>query len=141
MRVYFVASVIIAALLSPTGGSSLLIEYVKKGRITGITSQTVIAEVLDDEVRKKIKRSKEEIEQFITQSKLMVREHITAEETAPYKNKIDIEDSHLNAGATSTKCSFLVSLDKKHILNENIRKIFLSLRIVSPKELLEEIVG
>ena len=47
MRVFFDASVIIAALLSPTGGSALLFQFIKIGFIVGVTSQTVIAEVFE----------------------------------------------------------------------------------------------
>ncbi len=141
MRVYFDASVIIAALLSKTGGSSLLVKYIKQCRITGVTSQTVVDEVLEEEVMKRIKKSKKKIEHFIAQSKLAVRESITAEEITPYKDQVDVKDAHLIAGANLTKCSHLVTLDKKHLLREDIQKRFLPLRIVSPKELLEEILS
>lgn len=140
-RVYVDASIIIAAFLSPTGGSSLLFQYIKQDRIIGITSQTVIEEVLEEDKPKKIKRSKEDIEMFITQSGLLVRESITIEEIAPYKDLVYVEDAHLIAGAKLTKCSHLVTLDKKHLLKEDIRQRFLPLKIVSPKQLLEEIVS
>ncbi len=140
MKVYFDASIIIASLLSPTGGSSLLFQYIKLGKIIGITSQTTIDETLEEDKPKRIKRSKEEIEQFISHSGLLVRESITLEEITPYQTLVDLEDAHLIAGAKLTKCTHLVTLDKKHLLREDIQKRFLPLRIVSPKELLEEIV-
>ena len=140
LRVYFDASIIIAALLSPTGGSSLLFQYVKAGKIIGVTSQTVIEETLKEDKPKKIKRSKREIEEFIAQSNLIVRESITIEEIAPYKDLVEIKDAHLIAGANLTKCSYLVTLDKKHLLKGDIKQRFLPLKIVSPKELLEDIL-
>ena len=140
-RVFFDASIIIAALLSKTGGSSLLFQYIKRGRIIGITSQTAIDETLEEDKPKRIKKSKEEIEQFIAHSGLVVRESITLEEIAPYKDLVEVEDAHLIAGAKLTRCTHLVTLDKKHLLREDIQKRFLPLLIVSPKELLEEIVG
>lgn len=135
MRIFFDASVLIASLLSSTGGSSKLLEYVKAGRFVGITSQTALEEVLDK--TEKIKKSKEEIEDFVIKSRLIVRENITFKEIAPYKGLVDIRDAHLIAGAVLTKCTHLVSLDKKHVLKEDIKKKFLPLQIVSPKELLE----
>lgn len=140
MKVFFDASVIIAAMLSPTGGSSLLFEYIKINRIIGITSLTVIDEIFKEDKYKKLKKSKEEMEQFIASSGLLIREKVTTSEIAPYQDQIDIEDAHLIAGANLTKCGYLVSLDKKHLINEEIQKRFLPLKIVSPKELLEEIV-
>lgn len=134
MRVYFDASVIIAALLSPTGGSALLLEYVKKGKISGITSQTAIAEILDK--TDKLNKSRRQINYFIAESGLIIRKSITQKEIEPYRNKVDIEDAHLIAGANLTKSTHLVTLDKKHLLREDVQNKFLPLRIVSPKELL-----
>lgn len=141
MRVFFDASVIIAAFLSPTGGSSLLFQYIKKGIITGITTQTVIDEILEEDKPKRLKKSLKEIEDFVARSPLIVRERVTDKEIRPYKGKIDIEDSHLIAGAKLTKCSYLVSLDKKHVVRSDVQKIFLPLQIVFPKALLKEILN
>lgn len=140
MRVFFDASVIIAALLSPAGGSAQLFRFIKLGKIVGITSQTVIEEVLEEDKPKKIKRSKEEMEQFIAASALMVRKTITIEEIAPLENLVDLEDAHLIAGANLTKCSHLVTLDKKHLLRPDIQRTFSPLAIVSPGELLQKLI-
>jgi len=140
MRVFFDASVIIAALLSPTGGSALLFRFIKTGDIVGITSQTAIDEVVAEDKFEKINKTKEEIEQFIAKSGLRVREVITPSEIEPYRGLIDAEDAHLVAGANLTRCSHLVSLDKKHVLREDVRKRFLPLKIVNPKELLQELL-
>ena len=138
MRVYFDASVIIAAFLSPKGGSALLFKYIKAGKISGITSQTAIEEILDK--TEKLKKPKEEIEHFIAASGLVVRKSINMEEILPYQDLVDLEDTHLIAGAHLTKCTHLVTLDQKHLLRSDIQEKFLPLRILSPKELLEEII-
>ena len=140
MRVFFDASVIIAALLSPNGGSSQLLKYIKLGKIASITSQTVIEEILEEDKFRKIKKSKEEIERFIAKSKLIVRKSITTGEIEPYQGLVDIEDAHLIAGANLTRCRYLVTLDKKHLLRPDVQKRFLPLKIVSPGQLLEEII-
>jgi len=140
MKVFFDASVIIAALLSPTGGSSLLLQHIKSKVFIGITSQTVLEEILEEDKPKRLKRSYEEIGEFIAHSGLIVRESITTKEIAPYKDDVDEEDAHLFAGALLTKCSHLVSLDKKHVVRPDIQKRFLPLRIVAPKKLLEQIL-
>ena len=140
MRVFFDASVIIAALLSPNGGSSQLLKYIKLGKIVGITSQTVIEEILEEDKSPRLKKTKAEIEKFIAQSTLVVRKPISAPEIEPYQDLVDIEDAHLVAGANLTHCQYLVTLDKKHLLRPDIQKRFLPLKIISPKELLEEII-
>jgi len=53
---------------------------------------------------------------------------------------IDAEDAHLVAGANLTNCSHLVSLNKKHVLREDVKKRFSPLKIVSPKEVLQELL-
>lgn len=140
MRAFFDASVIISGLLSENGGSALILQFVKAKKIIGITSQTVINEIIEEDKSRKFKRSKKEIEEFIARSGLVVRKQITSYEITLYQGQVDIEDAHLIAGAKLTKCSYLVSLDKKHVLHPDIRQKFLSLKIVSPKELIEEIL-
>jgi predicted nucleic acid-binding protein len=140
MRVFFDASVIIAALLSPTGGSALLFKFIKAGLIVGLTSQTVLAEVFGEDKPGKIDKQRGDIEQFVAESGLLVREAITEKDIEPYDKLIEAKDAHLIAGAHLTKCMYLVSLDKKHVLKDEIRKQFLPLKIVSPKELIEELV-
>lgn len=141
MQVFFDASVIIAALLSESGGSSALIKYIKLGKIVGITSQTVVEEILEEEKFAKFKKSKTQIEQFIVKSGLIVRRAVTTGDIEPYQNLIDIKDAHLIAGAELTRCKYLVTLDKKHVLHPDVKERFLPLIIVSPGHLLEKIVS
>ena len=141
MKVYFDASVIIAALLSSTGGSSLLLEYVKVARIIGISSQTAIDEITTEDKLQKFGKTRQDIEKFIEESRLLIHEHITQAEIEEYIGLVDVEDAHLIAGANLTRCGYLVSLDKKHLIKADIQEKFLPLKIVSPKELLEEIIG
>lgn len=136
MNVFFDASVIIAALLSPFGGSAKLLELIRLGEIHGVTSQTVIEEVEDH--ARKINTSKEQIAQYIKQSNLLVRNKVTAAEIASYENYIDRDDAHLIAGSISTNCGYLVTLDKKHLLREEVKQHFKPLNILSPKEVLTE---
>lgn len=141
MRVYFDASVLIAALLSATGGSARLLEYVKLKAITGVASLTVIDEIKEEDKSIKLGKSAAEIDKFIARSRLLVRESITEEEIAPFKKMVDREDAHLIAGAKSARCKYLVTLDKKHLLQSDVKQKFLLLSTVSPKELLEIIVS
>lgn len=140
MKIYFDASVIIAALLSSTGGSSQLFKYIKTGLITGITSLTAIDEIMEKEKFDKFHKTRKEIEQFILSLGLIIQEHINSDEIRPFQNQVDKEDAHLIVGAIQTKCQYLVTLDRKHLLRKDIKDKFLPLKIVSPKELLEEII-
>ena len=73
--------------------------------------------------------------------KQIAKKPTTIDKMEPYQGLVDVEDAHLIAGANLTKCGYLVTLDKKHLLRPDIQKKFLSLKIVSPGELLEELVS
>lgn len=137
-KIYLDASVIIAALLSENGGSAKVIKLSKLGYFVTITSQTVIEEI--EKHTLKIKKDKGEIQKFIINSKILVREKILLSEIKKVK-EVDIDDAHLIVGAKLTECDFLITLDKKHLLKPNIKKYFKSLKIVTPGKLLESFCG
>lgn len=133
-KIYLDASVIIAGILSPNGGSAKIIELSSLGIFICLTSQTVIEEI--EEHTLKINKGKQEIQKYIVSSNILVREKILLSEIEKIK-KIDTDDAHLIVGAKLTKCDFLVTLDKKHLLKPDIKKYFKPLKIVTPGELLE----
>lgn len=137
-KIFFDASVIIAAILSPTGGSARLIEFSKNKTIIAITSQTVIDEVVDHS--EKIHKAPDEIASYIQASGMLVRERVTQAEIEKVSETIDPTDAHLVVGARGSACRYLVTLDKKHLLRSDVRKNVLPLRIVNPKELLKLLV-
>lgn len=138
VKVYLDASVIIAALLSPTGGSAKLLEFIKLGSIVGISSQNVIDEIEEHSV--KIRKSHKEIRKFIQDSFIIVREKIREAELEPLIDLIEEEDVHVAIGARLTKCDYLITLDKKHLLKEEVKKILKPVKVVTPKELLAKLV-
>lgn len=137
IKVFFDASVIIAALLSPEGGSAKLSKFSQNKKVAGITSQTVIAEIKKHQT--KIKKTAKEIDEFVLSNKFIVREKIKKSEIKEYQGKVDQNDVHLLAGANLTRCQYLVTLDKKHLLKKEIVSRFRSLSILSPKDLLEQL--
>lgn len=137
-KIFFDASVIIAAILSPTGGSAKLLGFAKNNKIIPITSQTVIDEVTDH--TEKIHKTPEEIVSYIKASGMLVRERVTQTEIEKLSGVVDSTDAHLVVGARGATCHYLVTLDKKHLLRSDIRKNVAPLRIVNPKELLKKLV-
>lgn len=134
-KVFLDASVIIAAILSSGGGSAKILSLASKGKILAIISQTVVLEVMEH--KEKIGKTEVEINDFIMQNKIVVREEISYEEAEKYFKSVEKDDAHLIAGAKLTKCDYLISLDKKHVLSLNDK--FSPLKIASPKEFLSTI--
>lgn len=137
-KVFFDASVIIAAILSPTGGSAKLLTFTKNRTIIAITSQTVIDEVIDH--TEKIHKTPEQILLYMKESGVLVRERVTQAEIKKVSAVIDSTDAHLLVGALGSRCHYLVTLDKKHLLRSDVQKMVKPLRIVNPKELLGKLV-
>lgn len=135
IKIFLDASVIIAAMLSPTGGSAKVIKLGRLNSWAQIVSQTVIDEVKDHS--EKIGKSSEEINQFIKDNHILVRKRITTSETESLTGLIDKTDMHLIAGANLTDCDYLITLDKKHLLKETIKDTFKPLKIVNPEEFLQ----
>lgn len=138
IKVYLDASIIIAAFISKTGGSAKVLDLIRENKIMGITSQTVVDEI--EEHLDKFKKTKSELVALLRKSKILIRERIKISEIEPYISDIDQDDAHLIAGANLTECDFLISLDKKHLLREDIRNKVKPLKILSPGEFLSYLI-
>lgn len=133
LKVFFDASVILAGLKSPGGGSKKLLNWVRKGKIKGSISELVFYEVLKHS--KKIglseKRCRKEVINTFGKNVYPAPDKITAKYR---KIIIDEGDIHLLESSKILKVDYLVSLDKKHILS--LKNSVKDSKIVSPGELI-----
>lgn len=133
-RVLFNASVILAGLKSPKGGSAKLLSFCKKGTLVGKISEIILEEILRNAPR--IGFDEETIIQKI--SKIFPR--ITSPPGKALVDKyktisLDLGDAHVLASAKEENADFLVTLDKKHLLV--LKNKIKEFEIVSPGELIE----
>lgn len=138
VSVFFDTSVLFSALYSSTGGSFALIELVKKGSIRGVTSQNVVEE-LENNISKFENLSEKDIDSLIIHNTIIVCDSISFDELQPWMGIIEEKDIHVVVGAFSTQCTYLVTLDKKHLHNTKTRALCPKIKIVSPKELLMQL--
>lgn len=136
IKIFFDASVLFSAIYSPTGGSAQVCELIKSGDIKGYISKTVIDE-LQSNIKKLSRKTAVLPENFIIENKFIVRSEISEREIKPYNKMVDTKDAHVLAGAVLCRCDYLLTLDKKHINNENTKEKFTESIITSPKEFLE----
>lgn len=134
--VFFNASVILAGLYSPSGGSAKLLKLIKQKLINGVISEIVFDETVKH--ASKIRLKKEEVKKLV----LTIFSNICPapkEKTVNRYKKvvIDYGDTHLLASAKEIKADYLVSLDKKHILV--LQKKIKEIKIVSPKQLIKKL--
>ncbi|OGK08687.1 putative toxin-antitoxin system toxin component, PIN family [Candidatus Roizmanbacteria bacterium RIFCSPHIGHO2_01_FULL_35_10] len=130
--VFFNASVIIAGLRSPKGGSAKLLDCAKQKRITAIISNIIVNEVLKHQV--KTSRNQSQIIDFLEK-----RFYIISEPSPKLINRfssivIDKGDIHVIASTLESTAHFLVTLDKKHLLS--IKNKVKDFQIVTPGELI-----
>ena len=132
--VFFNASVILAGLSSPQGGSAKLLNFVRENRIKGFISDIILDEV--ERRAEKIGKTKE----YAQRETLKIFKLILPPpgiKTVEIYSKIvnDPGDSHILASTYEAKTNYLVSLDKKHILS--LKNKIKEFNICSPKELIE----
>ena len=140
IKIFFDASVLFSALYSQTGASYALAYFVREKKIVGITTQTVVEEVVRNSA--KLKNTEQEaIYVFIATYNLVVREYITKKELQPFLGSIAQKDAHILAGAINTRCDYIVTLDKKHINTDSAKEAAHPVQIVSPQKMLEIVVS
>lgn len=132
--VLFNASVVLAGLKSPSGGSAKLLKWSKKGVIKGTISEVIFDEILrnipkigleKETVSKKVPTIFSYISKAPPKYLVEVYQKIT----------VDPGDAHILASSYKSQVNFMVTLDKKHllVLKGKVKKV----KIVSPAKLIE----
>lgn len=139
MNIFVDASVIIAASLSKSGGSALVLRLARVGKLQLMTSESVIEEVMRNV--SKIHLSWEKIAELIVASKMHIVEapnKILTEKLAKIASR---KDAHVLAAAVEAKAKIVITLDKKHLLQERVKKSLKNiLAVMTPGELLKKLV-
>jgi predicted nucleic acid-binding protein len=132
--VFFNASVILAALKNPQGGSGKLFFFIREKKIKGIITEIILKEVI--RTCGKINKSEEEIRVLLQGIFPYIKPPPKKTSVEKYQSiVIDYGDAHVLASGIENKCRYLATLDKKHllVLEGKIKMI----QILSPKQLIE----
>lgn len=135
MKVFVDASVILAALGSKTGGSSLVLELGRRRGLDLVTSQGVI-----EEVRRncpKIGVSWTTAEPIITRNRISVIGVPSVREVEKYGKTVGEKDAHVIASAVSSNSKIVITLDRKHLLHKDVKQKLKSIKLLTPGELLQ----
>ena len=139
-RVFFDASVFLASLHSPSGGSSEVFRYAVVGAMEALVSEDVI-----EEVARNIQGVKNELVAAWLKNIATIpftSVSVTKEEVEWAADFTDEKDAHIVAAAEKAGVDFLVTLDKRHLLDKKEAiEPNISFRIVRPEDLLEVIRG
>lgn len=132
IKLFFDASVLIAAAHSPTGGSGYLLEACRRGRFKAVVTRLVLIEA---ERNIKTKLGEEDLLRFyqlLGPVDFIVEPPVSAREIADYSHLIEQKDAHVLAAAVKSGAQFLLTLDTKHFMTERLSKADLGLIIVTP---------
>lgn len=138
VKLFFDASVLIAAAHSPTGGSGYLLEACRRGRFKSVVTRLVLIEA---ERNIKAKLGEEDLLRFyqlLGTVDFTVEPPLSAREIADYSHLIEQKDAHVLAAAVKSGAQFLVTLDTKHFMTERLSKADLGLIIVTPGHFIRE---
>lgn len=131
--VLFNASVILAGIKSPTGGSGKLLSWSKDRKINGLISEIILDESMRNGPRIGVEPML--VARKIKNFGIGIRVAPDSSVVDKFKNiVIDLGDAHVLASAQEEKADFLVTLDKKHLLI--LQKAVKKFKIVSPGELI-----
>lgn len=127
------ASVILAGIKSPSGGSGKLLIWSKQKKIDGLASEIIFDEALRNGLRIGVEPGR--IAQIIQKMGITICPAPQLSAVDNFKNVIiDFGDAHVLASAKENRVDFLVTLDKKHLLI--LQKDIKQFQIVSPGELI-----
>lgn len=139
-RVFLDASVWVAAAGSPTGGSALVLEVCQGHRFAAVCSQRVL---LEAQVNIRSKQPAEALVRFY-QSLAAVSPVLSSppavDEEARYTAWVAPTDAHVIAAAVQSEAHFLLSLDRKHLVNDQVRQAGLPFQVLTPGEFIQQIL-
>ncbi len=138
-RAFIDANVWFSAARSKTGGSFLIFQIAQAGLISICASQYV----LDEAERNLLLKSPNHLPAYYkilrnSVANIIKREAETVD-SAGLKNIISLSDIPVILGALECGADYLISLDKKHLANDQIRKISWPFKIMTPGEFLQSL--
>ena len=139
IKVLVQSSVLFSAALSPAGGSRQILNLAQQKRIYTFNSQDIIDEV-KEHLQEDYPEYLNQFEDFIQNYNLAIHPPLSQEDVLLFKEGYiqDKGDAHVVAVAAKLEIDFLISLDKKHFLQNIKLAKKLNIRIVSPGEFLQE---
>lgn len=133
-RVLFNASVVFSAFCSDTGASRKLMTFIKRKRINGLISETILDELLKH--ADKIPIDRDQLRREVNQYFGNILPAPEEKNVSYYKQLMrDEGDAHLFATYKEAQCDCLVSLDKHHVLS--LKGKLQEVIVLAPVELLK----
>ena len=138
--VFLDASCLVAAVLSPTGGSFRLLQECSRREIHLVTNRYVFEEV-QAVLGRKYPYHLLRFEQILAWSQMEIQQDPSAKQVAQYLSVIDSEDAPILAGAMRARAQFLITLDRKDFMIQTVARAKPPFLIVTPKDFFQKYWG
>ena len=125
----------------PFGGSALVIEVCKGQRFAAVCSQRVLQEAQLNIRNKLPVEAMARFYQLLAALSPAPVPLVTAAEEARYAAWVAPKDAHVIAAAVQSGVNFLLSLDRKHLVNEVVRGAGLPFQVLTPGEFIQQILA
>jgi len=141
IRIFLDANIYFSAARSLQGGSAIVLEFAKKGRVELFATSAVLKEA------ERNLRLKEKVLVLIRHygNLKLAKPKIVKISGRRAKEKLKLiineKDALILAGAEKAKADYLVTLDKKHFFAEKVGLAKLPFEIITPGHLIERLVA
>ena len=132
--VFIDASVWIAAVGSPAGGSALVLEICSGRRFHALCSQRVLQEAQTNIRAQLPVEALVRFYQLLAAAEPDIVSPVAPDEEVQYGGTIAEKDAHVVAAAVRGGAAYLVTLDRKHLANADVRGAGLPIQILLPGE-------
>jgi predicted nucleic acid-binding protein len=134
------ASVFIAASGSLSGGSSLVLEVCQSTRFRALCSRRVLLEAQHNIRGKMGSAAMLRFYHLLADVSPTLVTPVSKTEEAAYTLLVGQKDAHVIASAVKGQADFLISLDRKHLVNDKVRSAGLPFSCLTPGEFLQSVL-
>lgn len=140
MRSLFLdANIFFAATLSPNGGSSMLFELAKRGKVELLTSLYALNEAKRNILRKVGRASLPRFFTLVSELQKIDQSESSDEETEEWTEWIIAKDVPILLSAQALKVDVLITLDKKDFKSSRMKNAPIHFKILSPGEFIQSL--
>lgn len=138
-RVFIDSSVFIASCASINGASAQVLQLCHEGKLQCFISSYVFQETRKNVDVKLSDVGKKRFDFFIQNIPFIIVSEPTEKEIAYYRNVINVKDAPILACARKSNVSYLLTLDKKDLLQQKVKEFINEFQIVTPGEFVTKI--
>ncbi|MFZ2960379.1 MAG: PIN domain-containing protein [Candidatus Ozemobacteraceae bacterium] len=136
-RLFLDACILVTAANSPDGGSARLLSIAAEGKVKLLATRIVMREAKNNIIGLLGRPLWIWFCRIIGPLRISLSDPATSKEKAEWAKLTAQKDTHVLTCAIKGKADILISLDRRHILNQTVQKVF-PLPIMSPGDFLQK---